>query len=156
MYQALPYKAWETKSIQKSSPLIVNQNLTMSSSSNLTVGKNRNDKNNIKNLIDENVVIIFGKCGCCMNHVVRRLLIGLGVNPALHEVDELDQEFVVDQLERVGPFLNDAEGPHPERRINFPTLFIGGRWYGDLDRVIASHITGELTPILKDAGALWL
>jgi hypothetical protein len=28
--------------------------------------------------------------------------------------------------------------------------------FGGLERVMATHITGELVPILKDAGALWL
>jgi len=49
---------------------------------------------------------------------VKRLLQGLGVNPAVHEV--------------------------------------AGKLLGGLDRLMAVHISGELVPILKKAGALWL
>jgi glutaredoxin 3 len=40
--------------------------------------------------------------------------------------------------------------------VQFPVVFVGGKLFGGLERVMATHITGELVPILKDAGALWL
>jgi glutaredoxin-related protein len=35
-------------------------------------------------------------------------------------------------------------------------VFIGGNLFGGLDRIMATHISGELVPILKQARALWL
>ena len=37
-----------------------------------------------------------------------------------------------------------------------PAVFIGGKLVGSMDRVMASHISGSLVPLLKEAGALWL
>lgn len=37
-----------------------------------------------------------------------------------------------------------------------PVVFIGGKLVGAMDTVMASHINGNLVPLLKDAGALWL
>ena len=87
-----------------------------------------------------------------MSHVVKRLLLGLGVNPAVCEVDEAEMHPFIDELKK----MRRAEGGADGFELNFPTVFIGGRWFGGLDRVMATHITGELTPILKQAGALWL
>ncbi|KMT01924.1 hypothetical protein BVRB_9g209480 [Beta vulgaris subsp. vulgaris] len=148
MYQALPYKTWHTTNLFPASPPFNN---LFTSSSNGTVAKTRHNTN-MKSLIDENAVIIFGRRGCCMSHVVRRLLLGLGVNPNVYDVDEQDEQSVFDELNKMSPTGN-AVNNCP---VTFPTVFIGGRWFGDLDRIIATHITGELTPILKDAGALWL
>ncbi|XBJ00940.1 hypothetical protein VPH35_020708 [Triticum aestivum] len=73
----------------------------------------------------EGLVLVVGRCGCYLSHVVKRLLQGLGVNPAVHEA-------VVALL----------------------AAFVGGRNLGGLDRLMAVHISGELVPILKDAGTL--
>lgn len=83
-----------------------------------------------------------------MSHVVNRLLLGLGVNPAVYEVDEEDDERVAEELELIG---NGEDG-----KVQFPAVFIGGSLFGGLDRLMATHISGELVPILKQAGALWL
>lgn len=40
--------------------------------------------------------------------------------------------------------------------VTLPAVFAGGRLVGGLDRLMAVHISGELVPILKRAGALWL
>ncbi|CAI9754896.1 unnamed protein product [Fraxinus pennsylvanica] len=101
-------------------------------------------------MVKDNAVIVFGKKGCCMSYVVKRLLQGLGVNPAVYEVDEEDENAVVVELEGIGA------GDRKERRMQFPEVFIGGRWIGGLEQIMATHITGELTPLLKQAGALWL
>ena len=85
-----------------------------------------------------------------MTHVVKRLLLGLGVNPAVCEVKEDDEIGVIDDLEMVGA------GDTKQGSVQFPAVFIGGRLFGGLDTVMATHITGELVPILKQAGALWL
>ncbi|KAL3821444.1 hypothetical protein ACJIZ3_007349 [Penstemon smallii] len=90
-------------------------------------------------MVEENAVIVFARKGCCLSHVVKCLLRGLGVNPTVYEVEEKDLNGVVLELEE-----------------KFPAVFIGGQWFGGLDRIMAAHITGELTPLLKQAGALWL
>ncbi|URE12465.1 Glutaredoxin [Musa troglodytarum] len=84
----------------------------------------------MRRMVAENPVVVVGRRGCCMCYVARRLLQELGVNPALCELGE-----EADML---------------------PVVFVGGRLLGGIDRLVAVHITGELVPILKDAGALWL
>lgn len=103
----------------------------------------------MRSLVSENAVIVFGRRGCCMSHVVKRLLLGLGVNPAVYEVDEKDDVRVVEELELIGNGKDRV-------KVQFPAVFIGGSLFGGLDRLMATHISGELVPILKQAGALWL
>ncbi|KAK8664694.1 hypothetical protein V6N13_084472 [Hibiscus sabdariffa] len=40
--------------------------------------------------------------------------------------------------------------------VRFPAVFVGGKLFGELYSVMPTHISGELVPILKDAGALLL
>lgn len=84
-----------------------------------------------------------------MSHVVKRLLLGLGVNPAVYEVEDDHEAGVVRELEAI------ADG-RKQGNLQFPAVFIGGKLFGGLDRLMATHISGELVPILKQAGALWL
>ncbi|KAJ1391855.1 Thioredoxin-like superfamily [Sesbania bispinosa] len=102
----------------------------------------------VLNMVSENAIIVFGRRGCCMSHVVKRLLLGLGVNPAVYEVEEKDEVDVTRELETI---IGEKQG-----KVQFPTVFIGGKLFGGLDRIMATHISGELVPILKEAGALWL
>ena len=105
----------------------------------------------VHNMVLENALIVFARNGCCMSHVVKQLLLGLGVNPAVHEVEEKDEEGVVRELEAMVGTNNDGVG-----KMQFPAVFIGGKLFGGLDRLMAAHISGELVPRLKQAGALWL
>ncbi|XP_076916405.1 glutaredoxin-C9-like [Bidens hawaiensis] len=100
----------------------------------------------VNKLVDENAVMVFGQRGCCMCHVVRLLLLGLGVNPTISAVDEED---VVDVISR----LSKISG---ELVVEFPVVFVGGKLFGGLEKLVATHISGELVPLLKDAKALWL
>lgn len=143
MQEALPYKTWLPMPT-KGNPLIKTNTSTTPSSVYYLKG-------DLKNTIKENAVIVFGRRGCCMSHVVKRLLQGLGVNPPAYEVDEEDENEVISELERIGAGDGKEGG-----RVQFPAVFIGGQLFGGLDRIMATHITGELTPILKKAGALWL
>ncbi|MQL71411.1 hypothetical protein Taro_003742 [Colocasia esculenta] len=103
----------------------------------------------IRSLVSENPVLVLSRRGCCMCHVVRRLLLGLGVNPTVCEVDEDREETVV---------IEELTGAAADGRqaAQLPAVFIGGKYVGGLDRLMAAHISGELVPILKEAGALWL
>ncbi|KAH7365029.1 hypothetical protein KP509_18G005400 [Ceratopteris richardii] len=78
------------------------------------------------------VVIVCGQ-GCCMSHVVTQLLYSLGANPCVLEVV-------------------------PDRKLSYelPAIFVGGRLLGGVDKLLAAHISGNLIPQLKGAGALWL
>ena len=101
----------------------------------------------VTKMVVEKAVIVVGRRGCCMCHVIKRLLLGLGVNPPVYDVDDKDEAEVVKQLQALAQH-NDE--------VQLPAVFIGGKLFGGLDRLMASHISGDLVPILKKAGALWL
>ncbi|CAI9782164.1 unnamed protein product [Fraxinus pennsylvanica] len=93
-------------------------------------------------LVTSNAVVVFTISGCCMCHVVKQLLFGLGVGPTIVELDR------------------DASG-HDIHRLLFqqqpvPAVFVGGKFLGGIETVMACHINGTLVPLLKEAGALWL
>lgn len=103
----------------------------------------------LKRVVEESAVVVFAQRGCCMSHVVRRLLQSLGANPAVYEVDERDADGLAGELAEAG-------GGGGLLLIKLPAVFIGGRWFGGTERVITALITEELIPLLKQAGALWL
>ncbi|KAE9599894.1 hypothetical protein Lal_00046013 [Lupinus albus] len=109
----------------------------------------------VLNMVSHNAVIVFGRCGCCMSHVVKRLLQGLGANPAIYEVEEKDEVGFARELEAI---VGDNNIGYDGKmiKIQFPIVFIGGKLFGGLDRLMATHISGELVPMLKEVGALWL
>ncbi|XP_078169350.1 monothiol glutaredoxin-S9-like [Carex rostrata] len=98
---------------------------------------------NVRQVVEDNPVVVVGRKGCCMSHSVRRLLQGLGVNPTVYEVSTEEETAVAREVCGTG----DAA---------FPVVFIGGKFLGCIDRLMAVHMSGELVPILKEAGALWL
>ncbi|BAT90076.1 hypothetical protein LR48_Vigan08g101700 [Vigna angularis] len=147
MQEAIPYRSWQ--------PLISSSPTTTHFISSINNTNNTNSitpsfasTKMVPNMVLENAVIVFARRGCCMSHVVQRLLLGLGVNPAMHEVEEKDEVGVVRELEAI-------VGGN-ENNMQFPAVFIGGKLFGGLDRLMATHISGELVPILKEARALWL
>lgn len=81
-----------------------------------------------------------------MSFVVRRLLQSVGANPDVCEVEERH----VDELAR---HLGESGGGV---LMQLPAVFVGGRWFGGIERVIATLIREELKPLLKQAGGLWL
>lgn len=89
-------------------------------------------------LAAESAVAVFGVGGCCMCHAVERLFRGMGVSPAVHQLDR------------------HAEAALCRLLGGCPVVFVGGKLLGAVDQVMASHINGSLVPLLKDAGALWL
>lgn len=138
MQEALPYKLWQHfptdfRTLNKSSSLL-----------------NQESKGDVKNMITENAVIVFGRCGCCMSHVIKCLLHFLGVNPVIYDIEEKYENEVVKELEDIGG------GDRKDGVLQLPAVFVGGELFGGLDRIMAAHISGELTPVLKQAGALWL
>lgn len=101
----------------------------------------------IERVASENAVVIFSMSSCCMCHAMKRLFCGMGVNPSVYELDEdprgKDMEMALNRL--LGG-----------RSATVPVVFVGGKLVGAMDRVMASHISGNLVPLLKQAGALWL
>lgn len=142
MHQAIPYRTWLTTSTRDS------RDLPISGGTREPNNGVDPDPSNVVRMVSENPVIIIGTRGCCMCHVVQRLLQGLGVNPPVYEIDE-------DHEAAVAGHLSGEVGEGGET-VQFPAVFVGGRLFGGLERVMATHISGELVPILKDAGALWL
>ncbi|KAH7568862.1 hypothetical protein ACOSQ2_012263 [Xanthoceras sorbifolium] len=120
------------------------------------IGRSTNSADDAKTVlkaVSENAVVVLGRSGCCMSHVVKTLLLGHGVNPTAFEVDEVDEADVVAELQRINGGKGEDFGAGD---IQFPAVFVGGKLFGGLDQVMATHISGELVPILKGAGALWL
>ncbi|CAL9125432.1 unnamed protein product [Musa textilis] len=100
----------------------------------------------VMRLASQRAVVVFSLSSCCMCHTIKRLFCELGVNPAIHELDE------------------DPNGKDMERALAkmlgcnppVPAVFIGGRLVGSTDRVMSLHLGSKLVPLLRDAGALWL
>ncbi|KAL5224933.1 hypothetical protein ABZP36_011572 [Zizania latifolia] len=94
----------------------------------------------------ERPVVIFTLSSCCMCHSVTSLLCDLGVNALVHELDQdprgKDMEKALLKLLGKGPPV--------------PAVFIGGKLVGGTNKVMSLHLGGELVPMLKNAGALWL
>jgi glutaredoxin 3 len=100
----------------------------------------------ISKLASDRAVVIFSVSSCCMCHSVKRLFCDLGVNPAIHELDEDPRGKDIEWA------LTRMIGRNPP----VPVVFIGGRLIGPTDRVMALHLGGKLIPLLKEAGAIWL
>ncbi|OIV91718.1 hypothetical protein TanjilG_26571 [Lupinus angustifolius] len=145
MHQAIPY-AYRTLVTPTTR---ATRDLPVAGATLFPNGMNMDPSNTVIKLVSENAVIIIGQRGCCMCHVVQRLLQSLGVNPPVHEIDEHHETAVV-----AACLL--SQGGKGGGTMQLPVVFVGGKLFGGLEKVIATHISGELVPILKDAGALWL
>ncbi|XP_077218636.1 glutaredoxin-C1-like [Tasmannia lanceolata] len=95
-------------------------------------------------LASQHPVVIFSLSSCCMCHAVKRLFCGIGVNPAVHELDEDPNGR---DLEKV---LLRLLGRNPA----VPVVFIGGQFVGPIETVMSLHLSGALIRLLKEAGAL--
>ncbi|KAH1048353.1 hypothetical protein J1N35_039137 [Gossypium stocksii] len=103
----------------------------------------------VKQLASSNAVVLFSTSGNdCMCTAAKRLLLGLGVAPI---TIELDHHVAGPDIQAVLSRLA-ADGS----REPIPAVFVGGKFLGGIETLIASHINGTLIPLLKDAGALWL
>ncbi|EYU31846.1 hypothetical protein ABFS82_06G003700 [Erythranthe guttata] len=102
----------------------------------------------IQKMASANAVVIFSISTCCMCHAVKRLFSGMGVSPTVHEIDQ-DPTRQADLETALLRLLGGGSSP-------VPAVFIGGKLVGSMDSVMASHISGTLVPLLKQAGALWL
>ncbi|XP_073307246.1 glutaredoxin-C1-like [Primulina huaijiensis] len=103
-------------------------------------------------LASSNAVVVLTISGCCMCHVVKQLLLGLGVGPAIVELDHHESGRDIQAL--LYHLSGCGNGAHIQLVV--PAVFVGGRFLGSIEKVLACHINGTLVPLLKDAGALWL
>ncbi|KAK2991852.1 hypothetical protein RJ640_030027 [Escallonia rubra] len=131
MQEALPYKAWPATTTSGGGSASLESPLGHDDTS-------KNDDTSVHRLVSENRVIVFGRRGCCMCHVVKRLLLGHGVNPTIFGVDDQDESSVIDELSRVAG---------EEERPQFPVVFVGGKLFGGLEKVMAAHISESLPEV---------
>ncbi|KAL8136790.1 hypothetical protein V2J09_002791 [Rumex salicifolius] len=139
MQEAIPHRGWAGAAMRPMGRTLV---LAGQGNDDNTPG----DGEEIRKIVEENGVVVFGRRGCCMSHVVKTLFLRLGANPPLFEVDDTDHLLV--ELSKIDG--GDQGG------LQFPVVFIGGKIFGGLEKVMGAHISGELVPILRQAGALWL
>lgn len=105
----------------------------------------------VARLASERAVVVFTASNCGMCHAVTSLLVGeLGVNAAVHELDKDPRGR--DMERELARRLNGGGGGG--RAV--PAVFVGGNLVGGANRVMSLHLAGELVPMLKNAGALWL
>ncbi|PHT55898.1 Glutaredoxin-C9 [Capsicum baccatum] len=112
----------------------------------------RKAKTGFAKLIGENAVLIISMSECCMCVIVKSLLVSLGVNPKVFNVDEEEKTSVLMKLSKMNEGASSGTGGPWE----LPAVYIGGKYLGGVDKVMESHINGELVPMLREVGALWL
>ncbi|CAK9145531.1 unnamed protein product [Ilex paraguariensis] len=99
----------------------------------------------VSRMVSERPVVIFSKSSCCMCHTIKSLFSDFGVNPTVHELDEVRGSRDIEQaLVRFG--CNPT----------VPAVFIGGKLVGGANEVMSLHLKRSLKPMLKQAGALWV
>ncbi|MBA0627606.1 hypothetical protein Godav_005104, partial [Gossypium davidsonii] len=78
----------------------------------------------VKKLAIENSVLVFTRRGCCMCHVMKRLLLGLGVNLAVCEVEEENELGVMNEMSKINGDLRD------KRIDQLLVVFVGRKLFG--------------------------
>ncbi|XP_023518390.1 glutaredoxin-C9-like [Cucurbita pepo subsp. pepo] len=132
MHQAIPYRTWVPAAVDTS-----------------TAGADAS----VEKIVSNNAVVVLARRGCCMSHVLKLLLLGHGVNPAVFAVGEEEEPGIAGEIGRLAAASGEDGN---DGSVHFPVVFVGGKMFGGLEEVMAAHISGELEPALKDAGALWL
>ncbi|KAF5753925.1 putative glutaredoxin, Thioredoxin-like superfamily [Helianthus annuus] len=115
--------------------------LTPTTTSPLAIDVSESTEMRIQRLITENPVIIFSRSGCCMCHVMKRLLSSLGVHPTVIELEEGE----IDALS-----ASQQDGGETVA----PAVFIGGARVGGLEGLVGLHLSGHLVPKLVEVGVL--
>ena len=109
----------------------------------------------VREVVGGSAVVVFTLSDCCMCHVVKQLLFGLGVGPTVIELGPGSGDHP-----HIQAFLHHlsggGEGVAPPQALPLPAIFVGGKFLGGIEALMACHINGSLVPLLKQAGALWL
>ncbi|XP_072968341.1 glutaredoxin-C1 [Typha angustifolia] len=100
----------------------------------------------VMKLASQRAVVIFSTSSCCMCHTTKRLFCELGVNPTVVELDEDPRGWEMEKA------LAKLLGRSPA----VPAVFVGGKLLGSTDKIMSLHLCGNLVPLLRNAGALWL
>ncbi|KAM7257710.1 hypothetical protein ACFE04_013451 [Oxalis oulophora] len=108
----------------------------------------------VSHLVSSNAVVVFSMSSCCMCTVAKRLLFGLGVGPTIIELDHHASGHDIKAL--LFQLLATSGGSNAAVQQPVPAVFVGGKFLGSIETLMACHINGTLVPLLKDAGALWL
>ncbi|KAH1054974.1 hypothetical protein J1N35_033039 [Gossypium stocksii] len=120
MQEAIPYKSYTATT--------ANSRLSFCNFSDGSNGDGvlviSDTEKSVKKLAMENSVLVFSRRGCCMCHVMRRLLLGLGVNLAVCEVEEEKELGVMNEMSRINGDLRD------ERIDRLPVVFVGRKLFG--------------------------
>ncbi|KAG6626294.1 glutaredoxin-C6-like [Carya illinoinensis] len=131
---------------------IFSLNLTSTSSTSatsLSIDIAESAEARIRRLISENPVIIFSRSSCCMCHVMKRLLVNIGVHPTVIELDD-------DEIAALPSPSHDTDVDSDSPRTPpAPSVFIGGTCIGGLESLVALHLSGNLAPKLREVGVLW-
>ncbi|XP_044500458.1 monothiol glutaredoxin-S7-like [Mangifera indica] len=99
----------------------------------------------VTRMTSERPLVIFSRSTCCMCHTIKTLFSDFGVNPAVHELDEIPAGREIEQaLSRLGC------------SPTVPAVFIGGELVGGANQVMSLHLNRTLIPMLKRVGALWV
>ncbi|XP_030528796.1 glutaredoxin-C9 [Rhodamnia argentea] len=159
MQKAIPFKACIPASSGPRPPAVEGQGGPEGTAAVTATTAGAAGCSGVRRAATENAVIVIGRRGCCMCHVAKRLLLGLGVNPAVYEIDDGDEGVVIKELKsmiRADDKDQNGGDSDNDQKLQFPAVFVGGRLFGGLEKMMATHISGELVPILREAGALWL
>ncbi|CAD5166161.1 putative glutaredoxin-C14 [Musa acuminata AAA Group] len=100
----------------------------------------------VMKLASQRAVVVFSRSNCCFCYSVKSLFHELGVSAAVHELDE----------DPSGPEMEKALARLLGRKPPVPAVFIGGQLVGSTEKIMTLHLGGDLVPLLRDAGALWL
>ncbi|KAK9733631.1 hypothetical protein RND81_04G080300 [Saponaria officinalis] len=99
----------------------------------------------VNHLVEQKPLVIFTKSSCCMSHSVQQLLSSYGANATVYQLDDLPNEKEVEKaLQRLG------------LKPTVPAVFIGQKFVGGAKEIISMQVQGRLTPMLKEAGAIWV
>ncbi|XP_071724079.1 glutaredoxin-C1-like [Rutidosis leptorrhynchoides] len=117
---------------------------------------NMNPYEVVSQLVSGNAVVIFSVSSCCMCTVAKRLLFGLGVGPTIVELDHHPAGSEIKDIlfQLILPAAVATTTNHLVQPV--PAVFVGGKFLGGIETLMACHINGTLVPLLKEAGALWL
>lgn len=98
----------------------------------------------VTKLAGQAAVVVFSRSSCCMCHSVTSLFRELGVQLTVVELDEDPKR---KEMEKALAILM---GRNPA----VPVVFIGGKLVGSTDKVMSLQLSGDLVPLLQNAGAL--
>ncbi|XP_017645310.1 glutaredoxin-C6-like [Gossypium arboreum] len=118
---------------------------TAGGGSGLSIDEEETAETRIRRLISEHPLIIFSRSFCCMCHVMKKLLVTIGVHPTVIELDDHE-------------FASLPRSPSHDTLISSqnlsPAVFIGGTCVGGLESPVALHLSGHLVPKLVEVGVL--